>query len=181
MSILGQLRDGGRGLHLEHQLVEGLDGLIVDAPDGQLGGCRLEDAAHLEELHLATSAEQLGDEPGALHQHPGLEAGDVRAVAVPHVEDLDQRERPDGLAERAAGDAQLGREVGLRRQPAPVLSCPDMIIALIFWMAWSATPMATSLPHPQRSACSLDIRCLRVECVIDSPSFDRPSRAVSVH
>ena len=121
---LGQLRDGCRGLHLEHELVEGLDGLIVDAPDRQLGGCRLEDATHLEELHLATSAEQLGDEPGALHQHPRLEARDVRAIAVPHVEDLDQRERPDCLAERAAGDAQLGSEDGLRRQSCPGLELP---------------------------------------------------------
>src|SRR5207302_3291417 len=49
----------------------------------------------------------------------GLEAADVGAVALPHLEDACERQCAHCLAQGVAGEAELGGEVSLARQPRP--------------------------------------------------------------
>ena len=78
---------------------------------------RLQDPADLEELQHRVVAVEVDDEAQRLQQQLRVEAGDVGAVALPHVQDPDQRQRADRLAQRVAGQPELGGEVALLGQP----------------------------------------------------------------
>jgi hypothetical protein len=55
-------------------------------------------------------------ERDGLEQDVGLERAHVRAVALAHVEDAHERQRPHGLAQRVAREPEPAREIGLLRQ-----------------------------------------------------------------
>ncbi len=76
--------------------------LAVDAGGGKRRGSRLQDAAHLIQVELALAEEQVADESGAFQEQVGLEAADVRAVALPDLEHPQLRQRAHRLAQRVA-------------------------------------------------------------------------------
>jgi hypothetical protein len=86
---------------------------------GQPGGGRLKDPAHLEELQHGVVAVEVDDEAQRLEQQRRRKTGRVRAVPLPHVEDVDQGECLHRFAQRVAGQAEFGREVGLLGQLLP--------------------------------------------------------------
>jgi hypothetical protein len=83
------------------------------------GGGGLEDAAHLEELEHGVVPVEVDDEAQRLEQQRRRQAGRVRAVALPHVEHVDQGQRLHRLTQRVTRQAEFGRQVGLPRQLLP--------------------------------------------------------------
>ena len=59
----------------------------------------------------------MGGRERRLEQLARLEAADVGAVALPHLEDAGESERPDRLTQRVPREPELGGEVGLAREP----------------------------------------------------------------
>jgi hypothetical protein len=80
------------------------------------GGGGLEDAAHLKELKDGVVTMEVDDEAQCLKQQRRREARRVGAVALPHVEHVDQAERAHRLPERTPGQAKFGGQVGFPRQ-----------------------------------------------------------------
>src|SRR6185437_12566292 len=77
----------------------------------------LQDAPDPEELQQRVVAVEVDDEAERLQQQPRLQAGHVRAVAAPHVQDVDQGQRAYRLAQRTAGQPEVGGQVRFARQP----------------------------------------------------------------
>jgi len=100
---------------------------------GQRRGGRLENAPHLEEIQHRVVAVEVHDEAQRLEQQGRREAGRVRAVALPHVQHVDQAERLHRLSQRVAGQAQLGGQVGLPGQflPGPHAARDDHLLDLL--------------------------------------------------
>src|SRR5712692_6371208 len=59
----------------------------------------------------------MAHEARALQEQRGLEAGDVRAIALPNLQDAQLRQRTHRFAEGVPGQAQLRRQLALLRQP----------------------------------------------------------------
>src|SRR5437763_3604965 len=81
------------------------------------GSGGLQDAPDPEELQQRVVAVEVDDEAERLQQQPRLQAGHVRAGAAPHVQDVDQGQRAHRLAQRTAGQSEVGGQVRLARQP----------------------------------------------------------------
>src|SRR5437763_4316947 len=81
------------------------------------GGGGLQDAPDPEELQQRVIAVEVDDEAQRLQQQPRFQAGHVRAVTAPHVQDVDQGQRAHRLAQRTAGQPEVGGQVRLARQP----------------------------------------------------------------
>lgn len=60
---------------------------------------------------------EVDDETQGLEEELGVETGDVRPVALPHVEDADEGQGADGLAQGVAGQAEVGGEFTLLGEP----------------------------------------------------------------
>src|SRR5205807_7286459 len=88
-----------------------------DAAGSERGRGRFQDAAHLVKLDLGLAEEQMADEAGALQEQPGLEAADVSPVALADLQHAQLGQGAHRLAQRVAGQAQLGRQRALLRQP----------------------------------------------------------------
>jgi len=88
---------------------------------------------------------EVDDEAQRVQQQPRREAGDVRAVALAHVEDADQRQGLDRLAQRVARQPESFGEVSLPGSRSPGRRSPATIIALIFSIASSVTATCASL------------------------------------
>ena len=102
------LREAVRALSLIRILdVRQGDGTYVTSLDPQL---------LLEALSFVVALE-VDDEAHRLQQELRIQAGHIRAVALPYVQDADQRQRPHGLAQRVAGQPQLGGELALLGEP----------------------------------------------------------------
>ena len=72
-----------------------------------------------------------------------LQAGHVGPVAAPHVEDVDQGQRPHRLAQRACARAPAPAATPASRgSRSPARSAPEVIMPLIFSMASSVTATA---------------------------------------
>lgn len=110
-----------RRVHVDRfQHLAELDAVLVGhASRRQRGRSRFEDAAHLQEVEHRVVAMEVDDEAQRLEQQRRREAGRVRAVALAHVEHVDQRQCPDGLALRVSGQAEFGGQVRLARKPLP--------------------------------------------------------------
>ena len=76
----------------------------------------LEHPPHREHVGDVDGLVEVREEPERAEQDAGIERRHVRAVALPGLEDAERREGADPLAERAAGDPELGGEVLLDRQ-----------------------------------------------------------------
>jgi hypothetical protein len=97
---------------------------LIDPVGGQRGRGGLQAAADLQQLQPGVVLHQLDGEADALQQQVRLEAGDVRAVTAPDVEDAGGGERAHRLARGVAGKAQLGGQLVFRRQPGPGRELP---------------------------------------------------------
>lgn len=105
---------------LAERVQPGLQGVqlaLRDAGSGHRGGGGLQDAPHREELQHRVVAVEVHHEAHGLQQQLGIQAGHIGAVALPYVQDADQRQRPYGLAQGVARQAQLGRQLALLGQP----------------------------------------------------------------
>ena len=91
--------------------------LLGDPLRRHRGGGGFEDAPDPEELEQRVVAVEVDDEAQRLEQQARLQAGHVGPVAAPHVEDVDQGQRADRLAQRAARQPEVGGQVRLARQP----------------------------------------------------------------
>src|SRR5690242_11923403 len=81
------------------------------------GGGGLQDAPDPEELQQRVVAVEVDDEAQRLQQQPRFQAGHVRAVTAPHVQDVDQGQGAHRLAQRTAGQPEVSGQVRLARQP----------------------------------------------------------------
>ena len=81
---------------------------------------RLDHLADVEQLldELALAAEHARD---GHHHGLGRHVGDDGALALARHDEADELERADGVADRAAGDAEPLRELALRRHRGPAL------------------------------------------------------------
>src|SRR5437868_11464520 len=122
----------------------------VDASGGQRRGRGLEDAPHLVELDLGLAEQQVADETGALQEQGRLEAADIRAVALTHLQHAQLRQRAHRFAEGVARQTELGGQLGLLRQPvarAPRARddvLPDLVDGLLGDARGPAYPAAGS-------------------------------------
>jgi len=76
---------------------------FIDALSCKLGGGGLESLADLDELQTVLAVHELHSEADALQQQLWSKAGDVGAVASPHVEHPRRDQRTDGLTRGVAG------------------------------------------------------------------------------
>ena len=88
-----------------------------DALDGQAHRAALDDGARLEQVEHGPRVQREG-EPERLDELRRAQLGHERALPVPRLEDVQVREHADGLAQRRAGDAELGGQLALGRQLA---------------------------------------------------------------
>ena len=104
-------------LHALDVLGETLEGFVVDPFRGQSGCDRFKQSSDLHDLEDRVVLDEVDGEPDAFEQKVRLQARDVRTVTLADVEDTDELKRLDRLANRAAPDAQLCRELVLGWQP----------------------------------------------------------------
>jgi hypothetical protein len=107
--------DRRRIAHLVQQRAQCGEVLLADLGSGQRGRRRLQHAPHPEQVEDLVGAMEVDDEGHGFRQPVGLHARHVGPVALAHVDDVDQRERPDRLAQRVARDLEPRGQVGLLR------------------------------------------------------------------
>ena len=115
--VLDELVDARAPRHGVDQGAE-LGDLLRRAPLGrECGRIGFEQSARLEQFEHAAVLVQLDHERQRVEQHGGIKARDVRAVAPADVEDPDEAERTNRLAQGAAREPEPLGEIGLAREP----------------------------------------------------------------
>lgn len=114
--LVGTIAGGDHPVELRSQVA---DHARVGVNGGHRRRLGLKHPPHLEQLENRPSAEQVRGRQRRLEQLARLEARHVRTVALPHLEDAGQRERPNGFAQRVARQPELVGEVVLAGEARP--------------------------------------------------------------
>jgi hypothetical protein len=115
--VVDELLDGVAARHPLEQGAQLRDLLVGDPLRRQQRRLALEHAPRLEQVQEAALVVEVDHEGQRVEQQRRVEAGDVGAVALAHVEDPDEAQRPHRLAQRAAREPEPLRQVRLPRQP----------------------------------------------------------------
>ena len=131
------LLDRFRGDHPVELQFERREAFLIDPCSGKRCCRGLQHPPHRVELEHDVVPHHVSCEASRLQQEIGLEAGDISAVALPHLQHPDHRQGPDGLPERVAGEAEARGQLRLRGQPgagAPLAGddqLPDLVDGVV--------------------------------------------------
>jgi hypothetical protein len=97
--VLDEFLDRGIVAESCEQIAQFLDARLVDATRGHFDGGGLQDASYPEEFQHGVVAMEIDDEAQRLQQQRWREAGDIRAIALSDIQDVNERQGADGLAQ----------------------------------------------------------------------------------